>query len=31
LVAMHVEDLPFATSVLQRAGFKVLGQDDVSR
>jgi hypothetical protein len=31
LVAMHVEDLSFAASVLHRAGFKVLGQDDLSR
>jgi len=31
LVAMHVEDRSFAATVLHRAGFKVLGQDDLSR
>ena len=31
LLAMHVEDHGFAVSVLHRAGFKVLFQDDLSR
>jgi hypothetical protein len=31
LLAMHVEDHGFAVSVLHRAGFKVLCQDDLSR
>lgn len=31
LLAMHVEDHAFAVSVLHRAGFKVVFQDDLSR
>jgi hypothetical protein len=31
LLAMHVEDHGFAVSVLHRAGFKVVFQDDLSR
>lgn len=31
LVAMHLEDYSFGTSVLVRAGFKVLYQEDLSR
>ncbi|MCH7228652.1 acetolactate synthase [Haloferula sp. A504] len=30
-LAMHVEDHDFAASVLNRAGFKILSQDDLSR
>jgi len=31
LLAMHVEDYAFAISVLHKAGFKVMFQDDLSR
>ena len=31
LLAMHVDDYGFAVSVLHRAGFKVMFQDDLSR
>lgn len=31
LLAMHVEDYEFASSVLHKAGFKLLTQDDLSR
>lgn len=31
LLALHVEDPHFASSVLHQAGFKVLSQDDLSR
>lgn len=31
LLAMHVDDHAFAVSVLHRAGFKVMFQDDLSR
>jgi hypothetical protein len=31
LLALHVEDADFATSVLNQAGFKLLRQADLSR
>ena len=31
LLAMHVEDYGFAVSVLHKAGFKIMFQDDLSR
>lgn len=31
LLAMHVEDHEFASSVLNQAGFKIISQDDLSR
>ena len=31
LLAMHVDDYGFSVSILHRAGFKVMVQDDLSR
>ena len=31
MLAMHVEDYEFATSVLHQSGFKLMYQEDISR